>query len=79
MDAAEMKTLFDSAEFERDWHCDAPLGAMVTQSGTRFALWAPTAQRVVLYLHTSGHEGWAYAQHDLMRRERGLWLSLIHI
>ena len=27
----------------------------------------------MLHLHTSGHEGWAYASHDLTRGERGLW------
>ena len=73
MTAAEMKAAFDSEDFEYRYHCDAPLGSFVTSAGTRFALWAPTAQRVVLYLHESGHEGWAYASHDLVRGERGLW------
>ena len=73
MTAAEMKAAFDSEDFEYRYHCDAPLGSFVTDRGTRFALWAPTAQRVILYLHTSGHEGWAYEGHDLVRGERGLW------
>lgn len=68
-----LKAIFDSEAFEKEFHCDAPLGAFVTPQGTRFALWAPTAERVVLYLHTSGHEGWAYAAHELARGERGLW------
>ena len=70
---AAFKALFDSAEFEAQYHCDEPLGAQITPDGTRFALWAPTAQRVVLYLHESGHEGWAYAAHELVRGERGRW------
>ena len=73
MTAAELKAAFDSEDFEYRYHCDAPLGSFVTETGTRFALWAPTAQRVVLYLHESGHEGWAYESHDLVRGERGLW------
>ncbi len=64
---------FDTEAFERAYHCDAPLGACVSDRGTRFALWAPTAQRVTLYLHESGHEGWAYVAHELARGERGLW------
>ncbi|MBQ4265625.1 MAG: type I pullulanase [Clostridia bacterium] len=73
MHAAALKTFFDSEGFEYQYHCDEPLGSFVTARGTHFALWAPTAQRVVLYLHHSGHEGWAYESHDLARGERGLW------
>ena len=73
MHAATLKTFFDAEGFEYQYHCDAPLGAFVTARGTHFALWAPTAQRVILYLHTSGHEGWAYAHHDMVCGERGLW------
>lgn len=73
MCAAALRTIFDSEDFENTTHCDAPLGAFVTEAGTRFALWAPTAERVTLYLHTGGHEGWAYAAHALTRGERGLW------
>ena len=73
MRAAALKAVFDSKDFEDRFSCDAPLGACVTQGGTHFALWAPTAERVTLYLHTSGHEGWAYASHALTRGERGLW------
>ena len=73
MRAAALKAVFDSKDFENEFHCDAPLGAFVTPQGTRFALWAPTAERVTLYLHHSGHEGWAYAAHALTRGERGLW------
>ena len=73
MRAAALKAVFDSKDFENEFHCDAPLGAFVTPQGTRFALWAPTAERVTLYLHHSGHEGWAYAAHALVRGERGLW------
>ena len=73
MTAAQMKAAFDSEDFEYRYHCDAPLGAFVTELGTRFALWAPTAQRVIVYLHHSGHEGWAYESHDLARGDRGLW------
>ncbi|MGN0772939.1 MAG: type I pullulanase [Candidatus Ventricola sp.] len=73
MHAAELKAVFDSEDFENEYHSDAPLGAFVTALGTRFALWAPTAERVTLYLHTSGHEGWAYASHAMTRGERGVW------
>ena len=73
MHAATLKTFFDSEGFEYQYHCDEPLGSFVSDRGTHFAIWAPTAQRVILYLHTNGHEGWAYASHDLVRGERGLW------
>ena len=73
MHAATLKTFFDSEGFEYQYHCDELLGAFVSPAGTRFALWAPTAQRVILHLHESGHEGWAYESHDMTPGERGIW------
>ena len=71
--AATLKAVFDSEDFEVTYHYTGELGASVSEKGTRFALWAPTAQRVRLYLHESGHEGWAYESIDLTRGERGVW------
>jgi len=71
--AATLKAVFDSEDFEVEYHYTGELGASVSEKGTRFALWAPTAERVVLYLHESGHEGWAYASMEMTRGERGVW------
>ena len=71
--AATLKAVFDSEDFEVEYHYTGKLGAFCGPDGTRFALWAPTAQRVKLYLHTSGHEGWAYESVDMARGERGVW------
>lgn len=71
--AATLKAVFDSEGFEVDYHYTGKLGAFCGPDGTRFALWAPTAQRVVLHLHTSGHEGWAYESIDMAHGERGVW------
>jgi len=71
--AATLKAVFDSEDFEVDYHYTGELGAACSDEGTRFALWAPTAERVVLYLHESGHEGWAYESMEMTRKERGVW------
>jgi len=71
--AATLKAVFDSEDFEVAYHYTGELGASVGESGTRFARWAPTAEHVRLYLHKSGHEGWAYEHIDMTRGERGVW------
>jgi len=70
---AELKAVFDSAEFENRFHTNEPLGAVCSDSGTIFSLWAPTAQAVTLNLYGSGHEGWPYASVPMDRGERGVW------
>ena len=43
---------FNSPQFARQYHYDGgDLGARLTDTGTRFRLWAPTAQRVQLRLY----------------------------
>ncbi len=73
MNPAVLKAVFDSEEFESENHCDAPLGAFCSESGTSFVLWSPTAQQVTLNLYVSGHEGWPYASVPMDRHARGLW------
>ena len=71
--AAELKAVFDSAEFEAQYHTDAPLGVICGEPGTTFTLWAPTAQAVTLNLYGNGHEGWPYASVPMDKAERGVW------
>ncbi|MBQ2947429.1 MAG: type I pullulanase [Clostridia bacterium] len=74
-DPAKCKALFDSEAFEREYHCDAPLGTFCAEEGTHFALWAPTAQAVTLRLYGEGHWGEAFACLPLVRGARGLWTA----
>ncbi len=71
---AQLKRWFDSAEFEKQYHTDAALGAWLDRAGTHIALWAPTAQAVRLNLYPDG--GRSAAVHSVMMRqgERGVWL-----
>ena len=73
MDLITQKNWFDSPGFEREYHCDAPLGAFCSPDGTVFRLWAPTAAEVVLLLYAHGDGGVAFARHLLTRGEKGLW------
>ena len=71
---AQLKAWFDSAEFERMYHCDAPLGSWLDNAGTHFALWAPTAQAVRLNLYSDGAGSADLRRIDMRRADRGLWL-----
>lgn len=73
MDLITQKNWFDSPGFEREYHCDTPLGAFCSPEGTVFRLWAPTAAEVVLLLYAHGDGGVAFARHLLTRGEKGLW------
>ena len=37
--AAEWKAAFDSEDFEKQYHCDAPLGAWLDETGTQEVLY----------------------------------------
>ncbi len=73
MKRAELKQVFDSLEFEKAYHTDAPLGAFPSEQGTRFALWAPTATRVTLSLYTDGAYGAPFETAAMKKGERGVW------
>ena len=65
--------LFDSPEFEAQYHCDAALGAFPEDAGTLFRLWAPTAEDAVLHLYEQDEGGRPFATHWMEQGPRGLW------
>ena len=71
---AQLKRLFDSKEFELQYHCDAPLGAWMDAAGTHFALWSPMAEKVILNLYADGSKGRAERVIPMVKAPRGLWL-----
>lgn len=69
---------FNSKAFARRFHYDGDdLGARLTEAGTEFRLWAPTAEAVQLRLFRSGHEGEAYEMLPMERGEKGVWFVCI--
>ena len=75
MDMTKMtqKSYFDSSSFQEGYHCDAPLGVFLCPQGTRFHLWAPTAQNVTLRLYQAGSGGDPLEQIPLTQGAQGLW------
>ena len=74
MSPAQLKRWFDSLEFEKKYHSDAPLGAWLDEYGTHFALWAPTAEQVVLHIYPDGDLSVAERSMFMRKAERGVWL-----
>ena len=68
-----LKKWFDSARFREEFDTDAPLGVRCGEGGTRFALWAPTAQHVWLRLYERGNGGEPMEFIPLARGEKGVW------
>ena len=68
------KKWFDSSAFKEQFHTDAPLGAVCSKEGTRFSLWAPTAQHVWLCLYEQGNGGEPTEFIELHKADNGVWL-----
>lgn len=64
---------FNSEAFAEAFHTDAPLGALWSREETRFVLWAPTAEKIILNLYPDGGSSEASAVHTMVRGDRGLW------
>lgn len=64
---------FDSAEFARKYHTDAPLGSFPGENETAFFLWAPTAKNVILQLYHTGHEQEVPQAYAMTEGEKGVW------
>ena len=73
MDARAWKARFDSAEFEEEYHTEEALGSFCGKEGTHFALWAPTAERVVLKLYRDCFTWEPLEWIPMTRGERGVW------
>lgn len=73
MGTGTAKTWFDSAEFEKTYHTEEPLGAFCGQQGTCFRLWAPTAQQVAVRLYQAGSNVPAMEKIFLNKGEKGTW------
>ena len=66
--------VFDSPAFrERYTYEGDDLGAVLTETGTRFKVWAPTANRVRLKLYEAGNGGDAFETIEMERGEQGVW------
>ena len=73
MDQTNLKAIFDSPEFEQNYHVSGPLGALYTPETTTFRLWAPTARAVQLNLYAEGEGGAPLAQVPMDPEGRGVW------
>ncbi len=73
MEPKTSKAWFDSREFERAYHTEAPLGAFCSGNGTCFRLWAPTAQQVAVRLYQAGSNAPALEKIFMEKGEKGTW------
>ena len=71
--SVDLKTLFESEEFEREFLYDGPLGPDYAPQGTHLRLWAPTALRVSVNLYRQGDGGFCIGTLPMERREKGTW------
>ena len=66
--------VFDSPAFIENYVYDGDdLGATLTETGTRFKVWAPTASRVQVLLYEAGDGGDPAETVEMTRGEKGVW------
>ncbi|MCM1144856.1 MAG: type I pullulanase [Blautia sp.] len=71
-----MPSVYSTEEFENLYTYDgSDLGATWTAEKTTFKVWAPTADKVQVYLYTSGTAGIddRIAELDMVQGDRGVW------
>ncbi len=62
---------------DRYYTSQGELGALYSEDGTEFKLWAPLASEVTLNLFKKGLDKEAYKKVDLNRQEKGVWSVMI--
>ena len=72
--------VFDSAEFKENYLYDGDdLGAVLTENGSRFKVWAPTASRVQVLLYEAADSGDSDEKPvetvEMTRGEKGVWTA----
>ena len=68
--------VFDSPAFRDAYtYSGDDLGATLTEEGTSFKVWAPTASRVQLKLYEAGNGGEAAETIGMTRGEQGVWTA----
>lgn len=67
------KALFDSQEFENQFHYDGKSGSFCSDAGTWFYLWAPTAEQVFLQMYSCGDGGELLRIVEMAPGEKGVW------
>ena len=71
--------VFDSKTFTERYTYDGDdLGATLTDTGTRFKVWAPTASRVRVLLYEAAGGGEPEEAVEMTRGEQGVWYLFIH-
>ena len=78
--AAMPTRVFDSAAFTEKYMYDGDdLGAVLTDGGTRFKVWAPTASRVRVLLYEAANGGNSSDSPaetiEMVREDRGVWTA----
>ncbi|MBD5465365.1 MAG: type I pullulanase [Lachnospiraceae bacterium] len=73
-----MKFLFDSKEFEEQYHYDGKdLGAVYEKDQTTFKVWAPTAKAVQLCTYPDGSNGTCLQEYSMEKQEQGVWCACV--
>ena len=68
-----MKYDFDSIEFEKTYHTQAPLGVFCGERGTLFRLWSPMVQKAELRLYPTGNDTAPQRTVTMEAKPQGLW------
>lgn len=68
--------IYNTDNFNENFYYDGDdLGAVYKKDETRFRLWAPTAEKVILKLYDKGDGGTPTSTVDMVRTEKGTWYT----
>lgn len=69
----ELKELYSTTEFDRNYHYQGELGAFCSEEGTSFLLWSPLAEDVRICFYEDGEKGGPLEIHVMQKEEKGVW------
>lgn len=71
--AKELKAVYSSEEFEKEYHYDGTLGAEYAKDQTIFRVWSPFAESITLNLYKEGEKSPSFEKMELKKGEKGVW------
>lgn len=69
----DLKKLYLSDEFQKEYNYSGPLGSFCKEDGTSFLLWAPIADQVWLRLYDDGNHGSPLFDVEMELGRNGVW------
>lgn len=71
--ALQWKEYYTKKAFQEKYSYEGQLGSVCSGQESRFCLWSPCAEKVLIHFYKDGSKGEAFGSHPMQRKEKGVW------